>query len=84
MYLEILYHFQDILKKTFQGPTPLPLKGAVERKKYEKFDIIESMISIMLFKNVVIFEIYYVTYDLNYGMVRLRCTRATIPLLKLI
>ena len=27
---------------------------------------------------------YNVTYDLNYGMIRLRLTRATIPLLKLI
>ena len=44
----------------------------------------------MLFKIVVVFEIFgpkipfYLTFYLNYGMIRLRLTRATIPLLKLI
>ena len=54
--------------------------------------------SIMLFKMFVVFEIYevkdrpvlapkipyYVTYDLDFDMIRLRLSRATVPLLTLI
>ena len=54
--------------------------------------------SIMLFKMFVVFEIYevkdrpvlapkipyYVTYDLDFDMMRLRFSRATVPLLTLI
>ena len=60
--------------------------------------ILSNFSSIMLFKMVVVFEIYeienllflapkipfYVTYYLNFDMIRLKLSRVTVPLLTLI
>ena len=57
--------------------------------------ILNNFCSIMLFKMFVVFEgqrfavlapkiPYYVTYDINVDMMRLRWSRATVPLLTLI
>ena len=60
--------------------------------------ILSNFCSIMLFKMFVVFEIYevkdrpvlapkipyYVTYDLDFDMMRLRLPRATVPLFTLI